>query len=100
MRVWLYGCNAQDIHAMRIHCVGSADIVIGFSTQKDRSGPFPRAGLARPMQAAMRGELDQLLVSSLSLLGDGGEQIGEMKKAFESYQVSIKSASSSGSSSS
>ena len=98
MRVWLYGCNAQDIRAMRIHCVGGADIVIGFSTQKDRS--FPRAGLARPMQAAMRGELDQLLVSSLSLLGDGGEQIGEMKKAFESYQVSIKSASSSGSSSS
>ena len=80
MRVWLYGCNAQDIRAMRIHCVGGADIVIGFSTQKDRSDPFPRAGLARPMQAAMRGELDQLLVSSLSLLGDGGEQIGEMKK--------------------
>ena len=100
MRVWIYGYNAQDIGTMQTYCMSDADTMIGFSIQKDNSSPFPQAGLAQPMQAAIRGELDQLLVSDLSLLGDRTEQIGEMKKAFASYQVSVKSASSLGSSSS
>lgn len=100
MRVWIYGYNAQDIGTMQTYCMSDADTMIGFSIQKDSSSPFPQAGLAQPMQAAIRGELDQLLVSDLSLLGDRTEQIGEMKKAFASYQVSVKSASSLGSSSS
>lgn len=100
MRVWLYGCDAQEIHIMQVRCVSNTDTRIGFSIQKDRSSPFPQAGLAQPMQAAMRGELDQLLISDLSLLGDRAEQIDKMRNAFASYQASIKSASSSGSSSS
>lgn len=85
---------------MQACCADNADIMIGFSIQNGIASPFPQAALAQPMQAAMRGELDQLLVSDLSLLGDKEEQIREIKKAFESYHVSIKSASSSGSSSS
>ena len=100
MRVWIYGCTAQDIHTMQVHCLSNADTMIGSSVQKDHSSTFPQAGLAQPMLAAMRGELDQLLVSDFSLLGDRAEQISEIQNVFASYQVSIKSASSSGSSSS
>lgn len=81
------------------HCVDNADAIVGFSTQAVTSH-FPQGGLAQPMQAAMRGELDRLLLSDLALLGDEAEQICEMKRAFASYQVSIKSASNSDSSSS
>lgn len=99
MRVWIYGRNEQDICSMLEHCVDNADTIIGFSTQAV-TGHFPQGGLAQPMQAAMRGELDRLLLSDIALLGDEAEQICEMKKAFASYQVSIKSASNSDSSSS
>lgn len=46
------------------------------------------------MLAAIRGALDQLLLSDFTLLGDNAEQIRELKAAFQSYQVSIKSACS------
>ena len=99
MRVWIYGRNEQDICSLLEHCVDNADTIIGFYTQAVTSH-FPQSGLAQPMQAAMRGELDRLLLSDIALLGDEAEQICEMKKAFASYQVSIKSASNSDSSSS
>lgn len=99
MRVWIYGRSEQDICSMLEHCVDNADAIVGFSTQAVTSH-FPQGGLAQPMQAAMRGELDRLLLSDIALLGDEAEQICEMKRAFASYQVSIKSASNSDSSSS
>lgn len=99
MRIWIYGRNEQDICSLLEYCVDNADVIIGFSTQAVTSH-FPQGGLAQPMQAAMRGELDRLLLSDLALLGDEAEQICEMKEAFASYQVSIKSASNSDSSSS
>ena len=43
------------------------------------------------MQAAIRGDLDQLL-SDLTLLGDSTEEIRKQETVFRSYQVSIKSA--------
>lgn len=52
------------------------------------------------MQAAIRGELEQLLLPDFTLLGGKEEQTREIKEAFQSYQVSIKSACSSGNSSS
>lgn len=100
MRVWIYGRNEQDICSMLAYCAGNADTMIGFSIQKKVQSSFPQGGLTQPMQAAIRGELDQLLLSDVSLLGDRIEQIHEMEEAFRSYQVSIKSACSSGSSSS
>lgn len=100
MRVWIYGRNKQDICSMLAYCVDSADTIIGFSIPKNVLSAFPQGGLTQPMQAAIRGELDQLLLSDVSLLGDRIEQIHEMEEAFRSYQVSIKSACSSGSSSS
>ena len=99
MRVWIYGRNEQDICSLLEHCVDNADTIIGFSTQAVTSH-FPQGGWAHTMQAAMRGELDRLLLSDIAILGDEAEQICEMKKAFASYQVSIKSASNSDSSSS
>lgn len=99
MRVWIYGRNEQDICSMLEYCVDHADTIMGFSTQVVMSH-FPQGSLAQPMQAAMRGELDQLLLSDLALLGDKAEQICELKEAFASYQVSIKSVSNSDSSSS
>lgn len=44
------------------------------------------------MQAAIRGDLDQLLLSDLTLLGDSTEEIRKQETVFRSYQVSIKSA--------
>lgn len=94
MRVWIYGHNEQEICSMLAYCAGNADTMIGFSIQKDVMNPFPQGGLTQPMLAAIRGELDQLLLSDFTLLGDNAEQIRELKAAFQSYQVSIKSACS------
>ena len=79
---------------MLAYCAGNADTMIGFSIQKDVMNPFPQGGLTQPMLAAIRGELDQLLLSDFTLLGDNAEQIRELKAVFQSYQVSIKSACS------
>lgn len=100
MRVWIYGRNEQDICSMLAYCTDNADTIIGFSIEKEMLSLFPQGGLTPPMQAAIRGELDQLLLSDSSLLGDRVEQIREIEEAFRSYQVSIKFACSSGSSSS
>lgn len=100
MRVWIYGRNEQEICSMLAYCTGNADTIIGFSIQNGDQSPFPQGGLTPPMQAAMRGDLDQLLLSDFTLLGSKVKQIHEIKEAFRSYQVSIKSACSSGNSSS
>ena len=77
---------------MLAYCVGNADTVIGFSIQEDVLSPFPQGGLTQPMQAAIRGGFDQLLLSDLTLLGDSTEEIRKQETVFRSYQVSIKSA--------
>lgn len=100
MRVWIYGRNKHEICSMLAYCAYNADTMIGFSIQKDVLSPFPQGGLTQPMQAAIRGELDQLLLSDFTLLGGKEEQIREMKEAFRSYRVSVKSACSADSSSS
>lgn len=94
MRIWIYGRNEQDIRSMLSCHEERADVIVGFSIQKDTQSHFPQGGLAQPMLAAIRGELDQLLLSDFTLLGDNAEQIRELKAAFQSYQVSIKSACS------
>nr|WP_302649224.1 hypothetical protein [uncultured Agathobaculum sp.] len=100
MKVWVYGRSRRDIRAMSAYCADNADTMIGFSMQKGGASFFPHAGLTPPMQAAIRGELDQLLLSDLTLLGNSAEQIREQEAAFRSYQVCIKSACSWGSSNS
>lgn len=97
MRIWLYGRNDREIRLMSEYCERVGDTVVGSSLQEDAFSYFPQSGLTRPMQAAIRGELDQLLIFDLTLLGSREEQI---KAAFRGYQVSIKSACSSDSSSS
>ena len=82
----------REICAMFAYCVGNSDTIIGFSVQKSVMSFFPQGGLTQPMQAAIRGDLDQLLLSDLTLLGDSTEEIRKQETVFRSYQVSIKSA--------
>ena len=92
MKVWIYGRDEREICAMFAYCVGNSDTIIGFSVQKSVMSFFPQGGLTQPMQAALRGDLDQLLLSDLTLLGDSTEEIRKQETVFRSYQVSIKSA--------
>lgn len=94
MRIWIYGRNEQDIRSMLSCHEESADVIVGFSIQKDTQSHFPQGGLTQPMLSAIRGEIDQLLLPDFTLLGDNAEQIRELKAVFQSYQVSIKSACS------
>lgn len=75
MKVWIYGRDEREICAMFAYCVGNSDTIIGFSVQKSVMSFFPQGGLTQPMQAAIRGDLDQLLLSDLTLLGDSTEEI-------------------------
>ena len=63
MKVWIYGRDEREICAMFAYCVGNSDTIIGFSVQKSVMSFFPQGGLTQPMQAAIRGDLDQLLLS-------------------------------------
>ena len=100
MKIWIYGRDEREIFAMLAYCVGNSDTIIGFSVQKSVISFFPQGGLTQPMQAAIRGDLDQLLLSDLTLLGDSTEEIRKQETVFCSYHVSIKSACSWGNSSS
>lgn len=100
MKIWIHGRDERDIRFMLAHCVNASDEIVGFSIQQDAPVAFPYSGLIQPLQAAIRGELDRMLVSDVALLGNSPEHIGEIKKIFQSYQVFVKSACSSGSSNS
>lgn len=86
MRVWIYGLDECDVRSMRSHCLSPADTVVGVSIQTGVPCHFPHAGLLRPTEAAIRGEIDQLLVSDFLSLE------GRFEEIFQSYGVSVKSA--------
>ena len=99
MRVWIYGRSHEDIHFIQAHGLSAGDALTGSSIH-DPASSFPLGGLTRPMQAALRGELDQLFLSDPGLLGGAPEQARKIVETFQSYSVSVRSASNSGSSSS
>lgn len=45
MRIWIYGRNEQDIRSMLSCHEESADVIVGFSIQKDTQSYFPQGGL-------------------------------------------------------
>ena len=94
MRVWLYGRDQADIHRLEEQCAAYADIVVGRSLY-DPQSEFPQGKLLKPMQAAMHGAIDLLLITERTLLGDTEKQIHEINTVFLSYGVSVKSACSS-----
>lgn len=98
MKIWIHGRDKREVQLMQAH-LNASDELVGFSIQQNTT-VFPHGSLIQPMQAAIRGEIEGLLLSDAALLGDSPEQISEMKEIFRSYQVLIKSACSAGSSNS
>ncbi len=91
MRIWVYGDNLEQIQAMVESANRSGDTVVGTSACADACSAFPRSGLVPAISAAIRGELDLLLIPSFQLPGlESNEQMTEL---FQSYGVVIKSAS-------
>lgn len=95
MRVWIYGNNLKQIQQIKDNMVHSGDIVVGTSVCAEDSSAFPQSGLTPALYSAMRAEIDQLIISEQSLLGSD-VQYTQMVELFQSYGVSIKSASNCG----
>ena len=97
MRIWLYGANSTEICELVCCAARRADTVAGTSTAAVEGSAFPKSGLTPAICAAMREEIDALIVSHWTLLG---ADIAQIKALFDTYGVRIKSASSHGSNSS
>ena len=83
MRTWIYGYGLDQIQQMRDNALCPHD------------RPFPQSGLTPALYAAMRSEIDQLIVADDNLLGSGPQRV-QIVELFQSYGVSIKSASNCG----
>ena len=99
MRVWIYGGSPAQVQTIIDAHSRSSDTVIGASVCAADDTEFPQSGLTQALYSAMRGEIDQLVISDYRLLGSDtqAEQIVEL---FCGYGVSIRSASNCGISSS
>lgn len=99
MRIWVYGEDPEQIQNMIEKHVSPGDTAAGTSTRAEFCSAFPHSGLTPAISAAVRGEIDLLLIPSFRLLGDRGKA-EEIVELFRSYGVSVKSVSSNGISSS
>lgn len=99
MRIWIYGGSPEEVRNMIEKHVGSGDTVTGTSLRAEAGSAFPQSGFVPAISAAIRGELDLLLVPALELSRNSA-QASQMAELFQAYGVSVRSASSSGSSSS
>ena len=99
MRIWVYGDSPAQIQSMIEKTVRSDDTVAGTSVRAEISSAFPQSGLTPAISAAIRKDIDLLLVPTFELLGNTAktEQTIEL---FRSYNVSVRSVSSNGISSS
>ncbi len=95
MRTWIYGYGLDQIQQMRDKALCPHDTVAGFSVCAADDRPFPQSGLTPALYAAMRSEIDQLIVADDNLLGSGPQRV-QIVELFQSYGVSIKSASNCG----
>lgn len=93
-RVWLYGRHQIDIQFLLEYQMVLEHTVLGYSVLKTDS-TFPLAGLTQAMQAAIRGELDELVLSDDGLLGSDATA-ESLTNIFTGYGVTVKSASSDG----
>ncbi len=99
MRIWVYGDSLEQLRDMIEAAVSSSDTVVGASVRAEAGSAFPQGGLTPAISAAIRGELDLLLIPTWEMLGCG-TKAGQMTEIFQSYGISIRSVSSSGISSS
>lgn len=95
MRTWIYGYGLDQIQQVRDKALCPHDTVAGFSVCAADDRPFPQSGLTPALYAAMRSEIDQLIVADDKLLGSGPQRM-QTVELFQSYGVSIKSASNCG----
>lgn len=99
MKLWIHGYDDQDIQFI-LTSTNAWDEIVGCSSRQNGTSEFPYGCLTQPVQAAIRGEIEQILVSDPSSLGDSPEQIHGLKEIFQSYQVCVKSVCSADSSNS
>ena len=99
MKLWLYGQDEQDI-CFLLTKVTAQDHIVGSSTRRNGTACFPYGGLVRPIQAAIRGELQCVLLSQAALPKGSLEELEEIRDIFSTYQVSVRSVSNADSSSS
>lgn len=92
MRVWIYGRNLKQVQQIESSMIHSCDRVAGTSVCAEEGSAFPQSGLTPALYSAMRAEIDQLIISDRCLLGSDPQQ-KQMAELFQSYGVSIKSAS-------
>ena len=99
MRIWVYGDSPERIREMIEENISFDDTVTGTSVCAEIGSVFPQSGLIPAISAAIRNDIDLLLVPTFELLGNTAkaEQTIEL---FRSYNVSIRSVSSNGISSS
>ena len=93
MRTWIYGGSLDQIQQIRDSALCPHDTMAGFSVCAGAGCPFPQSGLTPALYAAMRWEIDQLIVADDRLLGNNSQRM-QIVELFQSYGVSIKSASS------
>ncbi len=99
MRIWVYGDSLEQLQDMIEAAVRSSDTVVGTSVRTEAGSAFPQGGLTPAISAAIRGEIDVLLIPTFELL-ECGTKAGQMTESFQNYGVPIRSVSSSGISSS
>lgn len=95
MRIWIYGGSLEQIQSMTDNITVPCDAVVGSSVCAEADSGFPQSGLIPAVFAAIRGEIDLLLVPTFGLLGNGAEA-EQLTELFQSYGASIKSVSSNG----
>ena len=95
MRIWVYGDSPERIQDMIKENISSDDTVAGTSISAEIGSAFPQSGLIPAISAAIRKDVDLLLVPKFELLGNTtkAEQTIEL---FRSYNVSVRSLSSNG----
>lgn len=95
MQIWIYGNNPEQIRDMIEKNVKPGDTVAGTSVCAEIGSTFSQSGLIPAISAAIRGEIDLLLVPTFHLLGGKGKT-AQMVELFQNYGVSVRSVSSSG----
>ncbi len=90
MKVWIYGKDEQDIERIKGQLDPNADKLIGTSIKAEAGSTFPDSRLIGALCAAMRREIDMLIVSDVTLLGDSQSRRREIEKTFKSYWVFVR----------
>ena len=90
-RIWLYCHDHKEAEWAIRHVAINRNYLVGISCQTGSNSIFPHSGLTPAMQAAIRGELDLLMVTDLELLRKDIVGVEEILKTFADYNVSVKS---------